>query len=554
MLETGTARGEQTTVKGVHPRMALDADVLCSWMAQTVDMLGNHRDEIDRLNVFPVPDGDTGTNLYLTMESAAAAVTTEQDQTVAEVVNEIARGALLGARGNSGVITSQILRGFADGLAECESDVGGADLARALQSAADSAYRAVAVPREGTILSVAKAAAEGAAIANGGANSDPPAVISGALDSAKEALARTPDQLPVLREAGVVDAGGRGLVVILEALDRAVQGLAAPAKARGRKIPQPPTAHAPMVGYDGPEYEVMYLLDAADDSVPGLRSALNDLGDSVVVVGGHGLWNVHVHTDHIGAAIERAVEIGTPHRIKVTRLLEADSLRSTGRGAPTESALVVVTHGPDIARYLTESGVTVVRAPARGRASTAELLDGVTRAQASNVVLLPSDRDTTPVAEAAAAASRDLGVRVAVIPTRSIVQSLAAVAVHDPESRFDDDMIAMGRAAGATRYGAVTVAVKNAITSAGVCAPGDLLGLVDGDIAVVGSDMDAVANQVIDRLVSGRTELITVVVGAEASDDQVQRLTTHVNREYPQVDVDVLPGGQPNWLLILGAE
>jgi dihydroxyacetone kinase-like predicted kinase len=263
---------------------------------------------------------------------------------------------------------------------------------------------------------------------------------------------------------------------------------------------------------------------------------------------------VHVHTDDIGSAIERGVEIGKPHRIKVTRLLEADSLRSTGRGAPSQRALVVVTHGPDIARYLEASGITVVRAPARGRASTAELLDGVTRAHAADVLLLPSDRDTTPVAEAAAAASRDMGVRAAVIPTRSIVQSLAAVAVHDPESRFDDDMIAMGRAAGATRYGAVTVAAKEALTSAGICQPGDVLGLVDGDIVVVGRDVDAVSHEVVDRLVSAGTELITVVVGAEASEDLVQALATHTAKAHPRIELDLLPGGQPHWPLILGAE
>ncbi len=524
-------------------------------MAQAVDLLGDQRDEIDRLNVFPVPDGDTGTNLYLTIESAAAAATAAQGDMTA-VCHEVAQGALLGARGNSGVITSQILRGFADAFDDLEPVpelIDGDTLARALGMAADSAYSAVAVPREGTILSVAKGAAEGAALASGNAAADPDAVISAALEAAKEALARTPDQLPVLREAGVVDAGGKGLVVILEALARAIRGVAAPPRRRGSSVTAP-AAHSPIVGYDGPEYEVMYLLDAPDEAVPQLRSQLNDLGDSVVVVGGHGLWNIHVHTDDIGAAIERAVEVGSPRRIKVTRLLSADTLRTTGRGTPSARALVVVTHGPDIANYLEEAGFTVVRAPARGRASTAELLDGITRTHAQDVVLLPSDRDTTPVAEAAAAASRDTGVRAAVVPTRSIVQSLAAIAVHDPEARFDDDMIAMGRAAGATRYGAVTVAAKEAITSVGPCQPGDALGLVDGEIVAIGAEPDAIVRQVVDRLVSGGTELITVVVGADAREDQVQELAEYATSQHSQLEVEVLPGGQPYWPFILGAE
>ncbi|MCB9412891.1 MAG: DAK2 domain-containing protein [Actinobacteria bacterium] len=535
--------------------MVFDAQTVRLWMAQSVDLLGEQRDEIDRLNVFPVPDGDTGTNLYLTIESAASSAAAATG-TVADVANEMAQGALLGARGNSGVITSQILRGFADVLSDVGAELdrkAGEVLAEALGQAADSAYNAVAVPKEGTILSVARGAAEGAALAGREDGAGPTEVITAALEAAREALARTPDQLAVLREAGVVDAGGRGLVVILQALDSAIRGVAAPSRRRTGKPPAP-TPHAPMVGYDGPEYEVMYLLDAPDVAVPTLRAQLNDLGDSVVVVGGHGLWNIHVHTDHIGAAIERAVEIGKPHRIKVTRLLEADSLRTTGRGTPTTRALVVVAHGPAIADYLEESGITVVRAPARGRASTAELLDGVTRAHAQDVVLLPSDRDTTPVAEAAAAASRDLGVRAAVVPTRSIVQSLAAVAVHDPEARFDDDMIAMGRAAGATRYGAVTTAAKEAITSAGICQPGDVLGLVDGEIVVIGDDTDTVARTVVDRLVSGGTELITLVVGIDARDEQVQQLAEHATTAHPQLEVEVLPGGQPHWPFILGAE
>ena len=532
---------------------SLDATTVAGWMAQAVDMLGAARDEIDRLNVFPVPDGDTGTNLYLTLEAAAAA-TDDGATRLDEMADAMARGALMGARGNSGVITSQILRGFADAF-EGHSDCADARLlADALARASDSAYAAVAVPREGTILSVVRGAAEGAAVAAAADSAGIADVAGAAVDAAREALARTPDQLQVLRDAGVVDAGGRGLVVLLEALDQALQGVTPGARTRSRGKVTAPAAHTPVVGYDGPEYEVMYLLDTDDQAVPGLRSALNDLGDSVVVVGGRGLWNVHVHTDDIGAAIERAVEIGTPRRIKVTRLLEAESLRTQGRGTPTSRALVVVAHGPDMAAYLEEAGITVVRAPARGRASTAELLDGVTRAHAHDVVMLPSDRDTTPVAEAAAAASRDHGVRAAVVPTRSIVQSLAAVAVHDPAARFDDDVIAMGRAAGATRYAAVTVAAKVGITSAGTCRPGDVLGLVDGDIAVIGDDTVAVATAACERIISGGTELITVVVGLDASDEQVGALTDAVTAGRPYLEVEVLPGGQPYWLFIIGAE
>lgn len=530
----------------------IDAGVLRAWVGLAEEMLGESREEIDRLNVFPVPDGDTGTNLYLTIEAAAeAAGSAHPASGPVELADGIAKGALMGARGNSGVIISQVLRGIADGFADAPADepLGGSALAAALQRAADSAYAAVAVPREGTILTVARGAADGALAAG----SHLPAVADASVAAAREALARTPDLLDVLREAGVVDAGGRGLVIVLDALARAVAG-----EQRDNRSPRNPvvmpSAHRPTVGYEGPEYEVMYLLDAPDDAGDGLRTQLKAIGDSVVVVGGRGLWNVHVHTDDIGAAIERAVDIGRPHRIRVTRLLEADALRVRGRGAATTRAVVVVAHGPDMADYLEEQGAWVVRARPRGRPSTAELLDAATASHAHDVVFLPSDSDTRPVAEAAAAAARDVGVRASVVPTRSIVQSLAALAVHDPDARFDADVIAMGRAAGAARYGGVTHAARASSTSAGPCKPGDVLGLVDGDIAVVGSTVGEVAQQVIERLMSRRTEIVTAVIGADAGEGEVAELEEWLAQARPDVDVDVLPGGQASWPFILGAE
>ncbi len=526
----------------------LEASVVRAWMAQSVDLLGRAREEIDRLNVYPVPDGDTGTNLYLTVEAGFDAADTEPATAgLVETIDATARGTLLGARGNSGVITSQIFRGFADAFNAAAAPDAEA-LVDAYRRAAESAYQAVAVPREGTILSVIKAAAHGASQAG-----DSLVHVAGAaLEAAREALALTPEQLPVLREAGVVDAGGSGLVVILEGLARALSGDASPIVLRGQ-VAQP-VAHTPTVGYTGPEYEVMYLLDAPDDAVPTFRGQLNDLGDSVVVVGGGGLWNIHVHTDDIGAAIERGVEIGVPKRIRVTRLLEAESLREQGRGPTGERGLVAVAKGDGIAEYLEEQGVVVVRAPDRGRASTAELLAGIEACVQADVIVLPGDKDTVPVAEAAAAAARDKGIRTSVVPTRSIVQSLAAIAVHDDANRFDDDVIAMGRAAGATRYAGVTIAAKTSSTGAGTCHPGDVLGLVHGDIVEIGDDVVAVAERVVARIVSRGTELLTVVVGASATDEQLEALVASVAESRPDIEVDVLPGGQAHWLLILGAE
>ena len=521
-----------------------------SWMALSVELLGQQREEIDRLNVFPVPDGDTGTNLYLTLEAAADALRDATADRAADLAQAMAQGALLGARGNSGVITSQILRGFADAIIDAEGHTFEDIFVAGLNRAAASAYQAVAVPREGTILSVIRAAAEGAEAV---AQERLRRIAQEAQDAAEEALARTPEQLPALRDAGVVDAGGRGLVVMLDALRRAVTGESAPLTPSRPSVTLAP--HAPVAGYDGPEYEVMYLLDAEDEeAVTQLRSQLDALGDSVVVVGGRGLWNIHVHTDDVGAAIERGVETGRPYRIRVTRLLEADTLRERGRGAVAKRGVVVVAHGEQLAEFLEESGATVVRAPVAGRPSTGELLDGIKRAHAEEVIVLPSDRDTTPVAEAAAAAARDTGVRASVVPTRAVVQSLAALAVHDPDARLDDDLVAMGRAAGATHYGGVTVAARRGNTMVGMCEVGDILGLMDGEIVEIGADVPTVAARLVERLVGGGAELLTIVIGADAKPSDTDRIAGGATRERPYLDVEILPGGQAHWPYIFGAE
>jgi DAK2 domain fusion protein YloV len=530
----------------------LDADLVRRWAGLGLEALARHRGEIDALNVFPVPDGDTGTNMYLTFSSAAGALD-EEAEALGEGLDlpvsltSLARGALLGARGNSGIILSQIVRGFAEAVestgsrVSAETDV----LVGAFRRAADSAYAAVAEPREGTVLSVVRAAAD--AVGQLGPGTSLAAVVTAAADAAHEALARTPEQLEVLRRAGVVDAGGRGLVVILDALVETVTG------DRRESAMEPPALPLDLHDLDGEggDYEVMYLLDGEDAAVPALRTALTGIGDSVVVVGGGGLWNVHVHTDDIGAAVEAGIAAGRPHRIRVTDLRD-DVSRRTGRVGGRR--LVAVAHGSGTAALLDTAGVTVVRAMGHVAPSTAEFLDGVERARTVEVVLLPSDSDSRPVAEAAAAQARAAGVRASVIPTRSIVQTLAAVAVHDPDARFDDDVVSMTRAAGATRYGGVSVAVKEAVTSAGLCSVGDVLGIVEGDVVEIGSSVEDVAARVLTRLLSTGGELVTLVHGDELDAAGAEAVARAARRAHHGVEVTVYEGGQPYWPLILGVE
>jgi DAK2 domain fusion protein YloV len=522
--------------------------LLRRWCRAGLADLTAARREIDVLNVYPIPDADTGTNLQLTMAAACDGAEDAEFENVSALLRTVSRHALLGARGNSGVILAQLLRGAAlalDGKAELD----GPDLARALAAASDAGYVAVEVPAEGTMLTVIRAAADAAK--SRAAQPEPTlgAVASAAASAAREALAHTPEQLEELRRAGVVDAGGRGLVVLLDALVSVLSGSrgedAAPA-------PSPPVAMPEVrLDPDDPAYEVLYLLDAQDDAIPPLRSALARLGNSLVVVGGDGLWSVHVHVDDPGAAVEAGIAAGRPHRIRITHFASASA---DGCVDHAVRGVVAVAAGPGLVELFAGAGVTVVEAKPGRPSSATEVLAAIRIAGTSEVVVLPNDPDGIAIAEQAAARARDEGLRVAVVPARAQVQGLAACAVHDASRSFDDDVVAMTAAAGHTRHGAVTVATRDAITSAGPCRTGDVLGVVEGDFALIGSDLAEVGREVLARLLGGGGELVTVVTGADTSPELAAAVLEGVRVARPEVDTMVYDGGQPRYPLLIGVE
>lgn len=520
--------------------------------------LADAREEIDALNVYPVPDGDTGTNMFLTVSAGRDAMLTatggDPDADLVVALGALARGALLGARGNSGVILSQMLGALAErmslaGPGEKPSVV----VAEAMREATDASYTAVGVPVEGTILSVCRAAADAALLA--APENRLGATVAAAAQAAREALARTPEQLKVLADAGVVDAGGRGLCVILDAAETALTGRRHEAPSSGlgvRSIPVPlPTND---LTPDGPAYEVMYLLDAFDDSIPGLRRTLAGLGDSLVVVGGHGLWNVHVHVDDVGAAIEAGIEAGRPYRVRVTHF--AEQITSAREKVQTRKGrkVVAVTAGPGLEALFSEAGAIVVPGGPGNRPSTGMLLEAIEESGAAEVVVLPNDPDSIRAAEIAARTAEESGeVRVAVIPSQAQVQGLAALAVHEPGRSFDQDVLHMTATARHARHGAVTVAAKQAITMAGPCEPGDVLGVIEGDFVQVGAELFDVATVVIERLVGGGGDLVTLVGGVGGS-DLAERCGAYVEERHPTVDVVVYDGGQERYPLLVAVE
>lgn len=566
---------------------SLDAAAVRRWCAAGLDALRRHQREIDELNVYPVPDGDTGTNLVLTFTSALQALGPDQsgldqggtaggETPHGRALRVMARGALLGARGNSGVIVAQLLKGLADSLADLPV-VRGRELAGALRRAATAAYGAVAQPVEGTVLTVAVACASGAETAG---SDDLAAVTRAACAAASDALAHTPEQLPALARAGVVDAGGRGLVVLLGALLETVTGEAFEPESEAEPDPasgvdsgpasarhpaRPPLVAAREAGSDEYAYEVQYLLDATEAAVAGLRAQLGGLGDSLVVVGagdpdanGRQTWNVHVHVNDVGAAIEAGVSAGRPYRIGVTRFADAEPARPGPRPAeptprpaePAGRAVVVVAPGDGLAELFRGEGAAVVG----GTPSTVEILRAVRGTGAAQVVVLPNDPNSHGVAVASAGEAREDGLVVRVVPTRCPVQALAALAVRDPDRPFDDDVIAMAEAAGACRYAEVTTASRQALTVAGPCQPGDVIALVDGEVNLIGTDLAATCRDLLDRMLTASGELVTLLLGAQAPDGLADQLTAHVAAAWPFVEVHVFRGGQPHYPLLVGVE
>ncbi|RBY96671.1 dihydroxyacetone kinase [Blastococcus sp. TF02-8] len=527
---------------------ALDEAAVGQWCRAAVEALSGARARLDELNVFPVPDGDTGSNLLHTAEGALAALDAAGPGEPTWAV--VARGAVLAARGNSGTILAQLLRGLGDQLAG-QPPADGPAFAMALQKAAEGAYAAVADPEEGTFLTVARASGEAAVSAVDRGDDGLPDVVTAAADGARAALERTPGQLAALRDAGVVDAGGAGLCLVLDALVRTVTGVE-PVRA----ALAPPThhhrhEHAPHQPPPGPGSEVQYLLADTDEAaVERLQRRLAELGDSLVVVGVETPtgreWNVHVHVSDVGAAIEAGVEAGRPHRISVTPLAPV----RVPHPVPGQRAVVAVVHSDGVAELFAAEGVRVVRA---GRTVTEDdLLDEIVASGAEEVAVLPNDPELLPVASRAATRAREAGREIGVVPTRSPVQGLAAVAVTDPERRFGDDVIAMAEAAAATRWAEVTVADQEALTSAGRCRPGDVLGSAEGDVLVIGADPVDVARDLLDRLLSAGGEMATLVVGPD--EELGAAVCAHLSAVHPTVEVVRYGGGPASLPLQIGVE
>jgi uncharacterized protein len=519
------------------------------------DALRAHQDPLNRLNVYPVPDGDTGTNMALTLESVCAELSTAES--MAEVCQAVSRGSLMGARGNSGVITSQILRGFADEFRDLDQ-IDGEDFARALRRGADAAYEAVLRPVEGTILTVVRESAEAVEASD---DADLASVLECAIDAARASVQRTPDLLPALAAAGVVDAGGLGFTLFLDAMLEVTDGRPIPDP---DVVTTPPIVEAHMRGDDiaGLRYEVMYLLDAKDETIDGFKESWGAIGDSIVVVGGDGLWNCHVHTNDIGAAIEAGIEAGRPCKLRVTDLLEQveeeqwvrEAATETGPdGPPVTTAVVAVAVGQGVRRLLQSLGVQHLVAGGQSmNPSTAQILEAVETCAADAVVVLPNNKNIVPVARQVDALTEK---KVAVVETTSVQEALAALVDYDPNAALEANHDVMGKALSRVRTGEVTQAVRDAQGPNGPVSTGDWIALTreDGIVAAVSTPADAVCT-LLGHLVDDDSEIVTVLVGSDAPASETQRIREHIELTFPHVEVEFHDGGQPLYPYLIGVE
>lgn len=618
------------------PTASLSATDLARVVRAYRDALAAHREVLNRLNVYPVPDGDTGTNMALTMEAvereiaAAAAGTdsTDSDNSgdsdggpqldLEALATSLSHGSLMGARGNSGVILSQVLRGMASAFQEAvakrgpAAQVGSAELADALARASSSADAAVSKPVEGTILSVARAASEGAARAlDADPGATPAQVLGAAREDASKALAATTEQLPALRSAGVVDSGGAGLLLLFDSFLQVVEGRPVEAPpAPPAVVDGPPRGHvagygasgegtsedgtseegaaegpagadragehrtSPVAGEGSNEatdlrYEVMFLLEAPDESVPAFRSVWEGYGGSIVIVGGDGLYKCHIHTNEIGPAIEAAIEIGRPREILVTDLDEqieeerwVREAPSTGAqveapGEPVVSAVVAVASGEGVKRIFRSLGARqVVAGGQTANPSTKEILDAIMAAPAEEVVVLPNNKNVVATAQQAAASSAK---KVRVVPTAGIPEGFAALLAYDPEADVETNAANMEAAAERVVAGEVAKASRPATTPAGEVNEGDWLGISRKKIEVVARPPATAADAAVlllDRLVAddGAHEIVTVIEGDGASSADTRRIVEWLEEERPGTAAEVHNGGQPVYAYLFSIE
>jgi DAK2 domain fusion protein YloV len=533
--------------------------------------LTSHRQGVDELNVFPVPDGDTGTNMSLTINNAARVIERMNDQSVSAVAKETASALLRGARGNSGVILSLFFRGVAKGLKDVDV-ADGAQLAVAFNTGVDTAYKAVMKPTEGTILTVARLSAKAAEEA-ATENNDVAFVMEKTYEAAKEALAQTPELLPVLKKAGVVDAGGQGIVYIFEGMLSVLRDGVIVAPKEKERTPQPATA--PKAGADFEEEinftyctEFIVQKDKSVDRDPiKLRAFLETIGDCVVVVDDDDIIKVHVHSDNPGKAIQEGIKFGMLTNIKIDNMRDQNQKILDSKNAPAKTAkgeaiapakpekpfgFVTVAAGEGLCQLFYDLGADqLVEGGQTMNPSTDDILRMVEATPAETVFVLPNNKNIIMAAEQAIPLATR---RVCVLPTRTIPQGISAMLAFDEDASTEDNLIAMTKAAENTGTGQITYAARNSNYDGKEIKEGEILALKEGKIAFVEQDMIKAMGKLTKAMVTKDSCQITLITGADVDEDTIAQATAAVEARAMDAEVTVIDGGQPVYYFILSVE
>jgi DAK2 domain fusion protein YloV len=518
----------------------------------------NHR-KVNDLNVFPVPDGDTGTNMLLTMRAAYRRIQDSQENHVGRVAQDLSHGALMGARGNSGVILSQIWRGLADGL-EDKAKFDATDLAEALKEASDTAYNGVMRPVEGTILTVIREGAEEAqdALVK---NRDLRFLLARVVERCQQALARTPEMLLVLKQAGVVDAGGQGLVYILDGMLRYVHGemITGTDAPLVTDIPAQAKA-APAEGLENP-YDVQFILMGKDLDVLKVRQKIDGMGDSTVVVGDDSTIKVHVHVKDPGVPISYGISLGRISDVVIENMqMQMEHIIDAAMPAVAEEetlldgqiGVVAVAAGDGLAQIFRSLGAAgIVNGGQSNNPSTEEIYEIVEKVPTDEIIILPNNKNIILAAEAAGHLSAK---NVAVVPSKTVPQGISALLALDQSCELDLATEKMNDACAQVASGEIAVATRSVELDGVAVEEGEIIGVVDGRVRASGPDVDQVLRAMLDEIQMDERELVSIYYGVDVSEADAEELASKIADLYPDVEVEVLAGGQAIYQYIIGAE
>ncbi len=524
-----------------------------NWLEKSVS-------DIDALNVFPVPDGDTGTNMLLTMRSSIEEAYQAADSSASMVAEAMAKGALMGARGNSGVILSQIWRGLAHGLQGKKSfDSGG--LVEALQQASTMAYQGISNPVEGTILTVMKDAAQAGQEQVDNGNDDLVSVMEAVVSAASESVANTPSLLPILRQSGVVDAGGQGLYTILEGALRHLRGEAEQMQFRkpqmiASSIPQPVRLPQMIAADEVPfGYCTEFLLKGEGLSLDKIRTRLVKKGESLIVVGDEKTVRVHIHTEKPGSIIGYATSLGTMHQVSIRNMDEQhqDFLEMQKQRSPeVDIATIAVVSGDGLADVFTSLGVTaIVHGGQTMNPSTKDLLQAVKMVASDKVIILPNNKNVVPTAEQVHSLTDK---KVEVVPTQTIPQGVAALLTFDYEADFETNARLMKEAKSNVKTIEITRAIRSAQLDSLKIKRKQAIGLLDGDLLAAGNDSIDVLEKILAKLDLRKAEIVTIYYGADSELAEAEQVSASVRERYPQLQVEIVRGGQPYYNYIVSLE